>query len=268
MASAKSKQGSGSQKVFVTCKKNVCCIPLNEHLHDSLTILMILQVPPILQNKEVLSHSNFRKRVKQEYQKLQGAKKVKLSRGIKTELQENRIAIQQCLIESRTPPSKSQQDAKTIKPIPPVSCTNFELPRKVNLGFTSQTGKTQYTKVPLYPIPAVQMLPRYNTWSSTCQNFLVEDETVLHNIPYMGEEVLEKDESFIEELIRNYDGKIHDHNQESSDVIEDDILVDLVQNMKKYHCNPPKTTKAASKAASDVPHTTVEVSTVRVQGWV
>ena len=176
----------------------------------------------------------------------------------------------------------------------------------MSIGFVSQTGKTQYHKIPLSSFPAIQALPHYNTWSCTQQNFLVEDETILHNIPYMGEEVLDKDESFIEELIKNYDGRIHDGNQvslflvlthfsrqpqlahnrscsflltslssfpllslplpspspsslllfpphplsqESIDTIDDDILIELVKTMSKYHCNPPKSTRGPLRSS-------------------
>ena len=141
-----------------------------------------------------------------------------------------------------------------MKPRPPINCKNVELPRKVSLGFTNHNGKTNYSKISLSPMPAVQMLPRYNTWSSTQQNFLVEDETVLHNIPYMGEEVLEKDGNFIEELIKNYDGKIHDHDSDKpEETVENDVLLDLVKSMEKYHCNPPKGSRGPFKMSEMPP---------------
>uniref|UniRef100_A0A671MR42 [histone H3]-lysine(27) N-trimethyltransferase n=1 Tax=Sinocyclocheilus anshuiensis TaxID=1608454 RepID=A0A671MR42_9TELE len=161
----------------------------------------------------------WRRRVKSEYMRLRQLKRFRRADEVKSMFSSNRQKILE-----RTDILNQEWKLRRIQPVhimTPVSSFGFsEFSRQV---------------IPLKTLNAVASLPVMYSWSPLQQNFMVEDETVLHNIPYMGDEILDQDGTFIEELIKNYDGKVHGDRE--CGFINDEIFVELVNALNQYSDN-------------------------------
>ncbi|KAK3515300.1 hypothetical protein QTP70_013476 [Hemibagrus guttatus] len=145
----------------------------------------------------------WRRRVKSVYMRLRQLKRFRRADEVKSMFNSNR----QKIIE-RTDILNQEWKLRRIQPVhimTPVSSLRGTRECTVDSGFAEFSRQV----IPLKTLNAVASVPVMYSWSPLQQNFMVEDETVLHNIPYMGDEILDQDGTFIEELIKNYDGKVH-----------------------------------------------------------
>uniref|UniRef100_A0A671XTH3 [histone H3]-lysine(27) N-trimethyltransferase n=1 Tax=Sparus aurata TaxID=8175 RepID=A0A671XTH3_SPAAU len=136
----------------------------------------------------------WRRRVKSEYMRLRQLKRLKKAEEVKTLFMSNRQKIEQ-----QTNLLNAEWSRLRIQSIPLSTSSGM---CTVEFGFPGFKAQA----IAMRPLSTVAGIPFMYSWSPLQHNFMVEDETFLHNIPYMGDEVLEQDEAFLEELIDNYDG--------------------------------------------------------------
>ncbi|XP_067942695.1 histone-lysine N-methyltransferase EZH2-like [Watersipora subatra] len=161
------------------------------------------------------------KRSRVEYTRVLEEQRVKKVDIIRNEFAENRLRLSKKI--SRTPFVR-------VKKIEPISSSD-------NYVRTAQTGRiffpfktpVETQETPLRNLPNVEPLPSMFSWVAINKNYSVDDETELKNIPYVDGD--DHDDTFIEEFVKNYDGRVHDAAKE----IDDAALIKIIDNLTKQY---------------------------------
>ncbi|XP_066876809.1 histone-lysine N-methyltransferase EZH1 isoform X1 [Kogia breviceps] len=163
----------------------------------------------------------WKRKVKSEYMRLRQLKRLQANMGAKALYVANFAKVQE-----KTQILNEEWKKLRVQPVQLMKPCTIE---SIFPGFASQ-------HMLMRSLNTVALVPIMYSWSPLQQNFMVEDETVLCNIPYMGDEVKEEDETFIEELINNYDGKVHGEEEmiPGSVLISDAVFLELVDALNQY----------------------------------
>ncbi|KAK7802196.1 hypothetical protein U0070_008736 [Myodes glareolus] len=163
----------------------------------------------------------WKRKVKSEYMRLRQLKRLQANMGAKALYVANFAKVQE-----KTQILNEEWKKLRVQPVQPMKPCTIE---SIFPGFANQN-------MLMRSLNTVALVPIMYSWSPLQQNFMVEDETVLCNIPYMGDEVKEEDETFIEELINNYDGKVHGEEEmiPGSVLISDAVFLELVDALNQY----------------------------------
>lgn len=170
------------------------------------------------QFKTHLAVDAWKKRVRCEYYRVMKLKKLQREELAKNAFIENRKIIQKSIQKPLI------EDIFSIETPPHSSAM-----RKAFIKVSDKTGDLKTTcSIPIRIMFSVQPMPTMYSWAELGKNFLADDETVLHNIPFVPDEDLK----FIEELLDNYEHKVHSDKEQPT--ITDEVLLEVIDALLKY----------------------------------
>ncbi|CAL8118637.1 unnamed protein product [Orchesella dallaii] len=101
----------------------------------------------------------------------------------------------------------------------------------------AQDGR-EYQVIPMTTLPHVSQIPPVLDWTAIPHNLHEDDGKFLTNIPFLGDEFIDKDAKFIDEMVTLYEGKVHEAKDSSSfKTMEDEVLFTLIQALMKIEAD-------------------------------
>lgn len=108
---------------------------------------------------------------------------------------------------------------------------SYENPSMISKKLRITGSDNKKSNVTIKQIHFLKSIPTMFTWAPIQQNYLVEDEQELHNIPYLGDEVIDNENNFIVDLLNNYNGKVHGDGEGNN--FEDEPFFEMVDNLSQ-----------------------------------
>ncbi|KAI1285907.1 Histone-lysine N-methyltransferase EZH2 [Halotydeus destructor] len=176
---------------------------------------LLEEISSVPRRMKILVPNHLKKRVRNEYYRIRQLMRFKRSDVFKDASVNNRRELDRLLDEVK-------RENRVVFNFPLDNPAHSLVMKKADITVNEEENQVVNVRI----LNGVQAMPQMYSWAPIQQNYLVEDETVLHNIPYMGDEVLDQDGTFIEELLKNYDGKVHGDRE--ANLIEDEVFVELV----------------------------------------
>ncbi|ODM92914.1 Histone-lysine N-methyltransferase E(z) [Orchesella cincta] len=97
----------------------------------------------------------------------------------------------------------------------------------------AQDGR-EYQCIPVTTLSHVSQIPPVLDWTAIPHNLHEDDGKFLTNIPFLGDEFIDKDAKFIDEMVTLYEGKVHEAKDSSSfKKMDDEVLYTLIQALMK-----------------------------------